>query len=264
MPDIALPEPTFARIVRGAGPGLLLAHGAGGSIAANYGPVLDGLTAGHTVVGVDFPGAGDTPRSLTPLVLDELADQLVAAAVAEGLETFAAVGYSLGTAVAIRAAARHPERVTALVLTAPFARPNARLRLNAEHWRDLYASGAYAPLARFLLPLALGASVLEAIPGDDLDALVQATAQSLPPGSAEHTDLLTRIDVREDLSRITLPVLVISTTEDLLVTPDLHREVAEALPGAALVDIPTGHLPFAERPDEWLGLITAFLDRRER
>lgn len=213
---------------------------------------------------VDFPGAGDTPRSLTPLVMDELADQLVAAAVAEGLETFAAVGYSLGTAVAIRAAARHPERVTALVLTAPFARPDARLRVNAEHWRDLYATGAHASLARLLVPLALGASVLEAIPGADLDALVQATAQTLPPGSAEHTDLVTRVDVREDLSRIDVPTLVISTTEDLLVTPDLHRAVADALPDAELVELPTGHLPFAERPDEWLRLIISFLDQPGR
>lgn len=261
MPENALPEPYFARSVQGAGPGLVLAHGAGGSIAANYGPILDGLAAGHTVIGVDFPGTGDTPRSATPLDLDELADQLVAAAVAEGLETFAAVGYSLGTAVAIRAAARHPERITALVLTAPFARPNTRLRLNGAHWRDLHASGAHVPLAQFLIPLALGASVLEAIPGDDLDALVQATAQTLPPGSAEHTDLVTRVDVREDLARIAVPTLVISTTEDLLVTPDLHREVAEAVPGAELVEIPTGHLPFAERPDEWRKLITTFLDR---
>ncbi|WP_344118672.1 alpha/beta fold hydrolase [Streptomyces blastmyceticus] len=225
---------------------------------------LPGLTAGRTTVGVDFPGTGDTPRSATPLVLDELADQLVAAAVAEGLETFAIAGYSLGTAVAIRAATRHPERVTALVLTAPFARPNARLRLNAAHWRDLYVSGAHASLAQFLVPLALGASVLEAVPADDLDALVQATARTLPPGSAEHTDLVTRVDVREDLSRITVPTLVVSTTEDLLVTPDLHHEVADAIPGAELVGIRTGHLPFAERPDEWLGLITAFLDRPTR
>ncbi|MFI0976018.1 alpha/beta fold hydrolase [Streptomyces sp. NPDC021093] len=261
---VSAPATALARTVHGAGPGLLLAHGAGGSIAANYGPILGRLSAGHRVVGVDFPGSGDTPRSTTSLDLDELADQLVAAASAEGLETFAVVGYSLGTAVAIRAATRHPERITALVLTAPFARPNSRLRLNAEHWRDLYASGAHAPLAQFLVPLALGASALEAVPGDDLDALLEGTARTLPSGSAEHTDLVTRVDVRDDLSRITVPTLVISTTEDLLVTPDLHREVADALPGAELVEIPTGHLPFAERPDEWLRHITTFLDRAAR
>jgi pimeloyl-ACP methyl ester carboxylesterase len=60
-------KPALARTVRGSGPGLALAHGAGGSIERNYGPILDHLAAGHTVVGVDYPGTGDTPRSDTPL-----------------------------------------------------------------------------------------------------------------------------------------------------------------------------------------------------
>lgn len=66
-----LPEATFARTVLGSGPGLALAHGAGSSVAGTYGPILDGLAAHHTVVGVDYPGSGDTPRSATPLSLDE-------------------------------------------------------------------------------------------------------------------------------------------------------------------------------------------------
>ncbi len=122
-------EPTFARTRLGAGPGLLLAHGAGSSLAGTYGPILEGLAARFTVVGIDYPGSGDTPRSTTPLSVDDLADELVAAADAEGLDRFALSGYSLGGSVAIRAAARHPERVTALVLTAAFPYRDNRLAL---------------------------------------------------------------------------------------------------------------------------------------
>lgn len=69
MTETTLPRPTFARTVRGSGPGLVLAHGAGGAIAANYGPILDTLAATRTVVGVDLPGSGETPpatRRSTP------------------------------------------------------------------------------------------------------------------------------------------------------------------------------------------------------
>ncbi|MGN5376655.1 alpha/beta fold hydrolase [Streptomyces lasalocidi] len=76
----------------------------------------------HTVVGVDYPGSGRTPTASAPLELEALADQLVAAADAEGLDTFAVCGYSLGGPVAIRAAVRRPARVTSLVLSATFAR----------------------------------------------------------------------------------------------------------------------------------------------
>lgn len=40
----------FTATVRGRGPGLLLAHGAGGSVDANFGPVLDDLARTHTLV----------------------------------------------------------------------------------------------------------------------------------------------------------------------------------------------------------------------
>src|SRR4051794_22498174 len=51
----------FTYTVHGSGPGLLLAHGAGGSAEANFGPVLPELAAGYTVVAPDYPGPA-TPR----------------------------------------------------------------------------------------------------------------------------------------------------------------------------------------------------------
>jgi 3-oxoadipate enol-lactonase len=86
----AHPTP-YTRTVHGSGPGLL-AHGAGGGIAAGFGPTMDGLAARHNVGGVDYPGSGATPTPAPPLELDDLADQLVAAADAEGLDTFAVHG----------------------------------------------------------------------------------------------------------------------------------------------------------------------------
>ncbi|MEU8466076.1 hypothetical protein [Streptomyces sp. NPDC029003] len=43
-----------------------------------------------------------------PLVLDDLADRLVAAAAAAGQHAFAVLGESLGSAVAVRIATGHP------------------------------------------------------------------------------------------------------------------------------------------------------------
>lgn len=256
----ALPKPVLARTVRGSGPGLLLAHGAGGSVEGNYGPILDGLAARHRVVGADYPGTGKTPRSKNPLDVDELADQLVAAADAEGLDDFAIAGFSLGGPVAVRAAVRHPERVNALVLTATFAHRDSKLDLAAAVWQRLYESGDRSLLAEYLTLVALSTPAMNALAPDQLRAGADLLAQAIPPGTPEHTDLVRRIDVRDDLARVTAPTLVISTTGDPLVSPALHRQLADRIPGARLAEIATGHLPFAERPKEWLELITAFLD----
>ncbi|MFD7628922.1 alpha/beta fold hydrolase [Streptomyces sp. NPDC059851] len=251
----------YARTVRkeSGGPGLLLAHGGGGSVESNFGPILDDLAAAHSVVGVDYPGTGGTPRATQPLELDELADQLVAAADAEGLDRFAVLGYSLGGNVAVRVAARYPGRVTALVLTATFARADHRLGLVTDLWAALAERGENDLLARLLVPLALSEEALEGLTSEELEAVVQQTAESFPPGGADHAALVAGVDLRADLARIDVPALVVATTEDRLVPLARQLELARALPGARVAELPTGHLPFAERPRAWADLVTGFL-----
>lgn len=256
----ALPISSLGRLVRGTGPGLLLAHGAGGGIDANYGPILDTLAAQHTVIGPDYPGTGRTERTEAPLTLDGLADELVATAVEEGQDTFAIAGYSLGSPVAVRAATRHPDHVTALVLTAGFAHPNPRFLVAAKLWRDLLRAGDLEQLSAFVALIGLSAPVLDTVGQDDLDTALKTTAATIPPGTLDHLDLLiNHVDVRADLAALTVPTLVISTTLDQLVTPHHHRQLAETIPKARYAEIATGHLPFVEQPAKWSTLIRDFL-----
>lgn len=255
------PPASFARTVRGAGPGLLLAHGAGGGIEANYGPILEGLAARNTVVGVDYPGSGATPKGQGPLEVDDLADQLVAAADAEGLDTFAVSGYSLGGPVAIRLAVRHPERVRSLVLSASFARIDTRGDLAASIWHQLFASGQHTLLAQYLNLTALGERDVNALTPAQVHAVAEQVAPTVPPGTGDQIDLVRRVDVRGDLAGITAPTLVVVTTADPLISPALQRQLAAAIPTAETAELPTGHLPFAERPQEWLKLVSDFVAR---
>ncbi|RCV51106.1 alpha/beta fold hydrolase [Marinitenerispora sediminis] len=261
----ALPQPSPAarlgRVVRGSGPGLLLAHGATGGIDANYGPILDGLAASRTVVGPDYPGSGRTPLGQGELGLDALADALVRTAVEEGVPRFAIAGYSLGGPVAIRAAVRHPERVTGLVLTASFAHPSARMRLALAQWHRLLLAPDRAEAARWSLLTGFGAPLLDRMGSAELDAAAESGAASVPPGAVAQVELVQRVDVRADLARITVPTLVISTTLDHLVTPHHHRQLADGIAGAEFAELHTGHVPFLEAPQEWLALIRGFLDR---
>ncbi|MEV0763826.1 alpha/beta hydrolase [Nocardia sp. NPDC050435] len=253
MPNISGPAPTLATTITGSGPAVVLAHGAGGGIDANFGALIPLLAEHHTVIGSDYPGDD------TPLDIDSLADALVEAAVAAGAAEFTMIGYSLGTAVAVRAAARHPDRVRRLVLTAGFARVDNRARANLELWQRLLAAGDRASFARVTLLSGFGADFVNAIPAERLPGLLEQMAATVPGGTAAQAALAATVDVTADLPRVTVPTLVIGLAGDLLVDPANARAQAAAIPGARYLELPGGHVVMAEQPEPWHAAVLDFL-----
>ena len=98
---------------KGEGPALVLIHGTGGDGEANWSGVAESLS-GRRILRPDYAGSGLTKDPASHLTLDHIADQVLAAVNHAGVATFDLAGFSLGAAVAIRIAARHPERVTSL------------------------------------------------------------------------------------------------------------------------------------------------------
>ncbi|GAB4587806.1 alpha/beta fold hydrolase [Nocardia sp. IFM 10818] len=253
MTNISAPAPVLTTSVTGSGPAIVLAHGAGGGIAANFGSLIPVLAPQHTVIGSDYP-ADDTP-----LELDSLADALVAEAVAAGAEEFTIIGYSLGTAVAVRAAVRHPDRVRGLVLTAGFARADNRARANVELWQRLLATGDRELFARVALLAGFSADFVNAIPADQLPGLLDQMAADVPGGTAAQAALVAAVDITADLPHVAVPTLVIGLSGDLLVDPAGAREQAAAIPGAEYLELPGGHVVMIEQPDRWHAAILEFL-----
>lgn len=257
------PMPPLDTLVSGSGPGLVLAHGAGGGIQANFGPMLPELCAHHTVVGPDYPGSGLTPMPDDgTLDLDELADAVVGAGVDAGLESFAMLGISLGSAVSVRAAVRHPGRVRALVLTAGFAKPDALFDLRLRVWRDLAATGDREALQRFLMLVVSRDDAFASTDPEDLAELVGQAARQIPPGSEAHRELVGKVDIRADLVNVRAPTLVLAPTRDALVHPRQSRELADNIPGARLEELDANHILTDPSPRDWLQRTLEFLASR--
>jgi proline-specific peptidase len=68
-------------------------------------------------------------------------------------------------------------------------------------------------------------------------------------------------DVRDRLSQIAVPVLVVTGAEDRITRPEESEEIAAGIPNATLEIIPgTGHFPFVERPDAYLDMLERWLE----
>jgi pimeloyl-ACP methyl ester carboxylesterase len=121
---IDLPGARLHVVERGQGPALLLVHGLAGQLRHFTYDIVDRLAAHYRVVVVDRPGSGYSIR--TPgasAALGAQADILAALIDHLQLDRPVVVGHSMGGAVALALAQRHPERVAALALIAPLTHP---------------------------------------------------------------------------------------------------------------------------------------------
>ena len=103
---------------------LILLHGGLGSIGMfEVGGVLSQLAARRQVIGVDLQAHGRTADVDRPMRLETSADDIAALIKHLGFEQADVMGYSMGGAVAIQTAIRHPEVVRKLVaVSVPFRR----------------------------------------------------------------------------------------------------------------------------------------------
>jgi pimeloyl-ACP methyl ester carboxylesterase len=102
-------------------------------------PWIEELSRTRTLVRMDARGCGLSDWNVRELTFPHFVNDLEAVADASGFERFALFGHSQGGAIAIEYAARHPERVSHLVLLGAYARGSGRRGLPPEFLAELEA-----------------------------------------------------------------------------------------------------------------------------
>ena len=205
-------------------------------------------------------------------ILEERMDDVRAVMDAAGSERAALLGVSEGGAMSALFAATYPDRVTALILYGSFARTGSHRMSQGELDARLNAIEREWPY-----------SMDPAVPAPSL-AMDEGYRRwwrtfirhAASPGAA--IGLLrmnSQIDVRDVLPTIRVPTLVLyrrdarfghgaaawrEEGEDVITPASEAAVVAEAIPGARIVELPgVDHLPWAGHVDPLLGEVEEFL-----
>lgn len=248
-------------------PDLLLLLGAFGHVEDVWGhPLathfLARLSRFARLIVMDMRGTGLSDGIQERSTFEEQMDDVRAVQDAVGSEGSAVFAVSQGGPVAILFAATYPERTAALILYAGFARLaystdypwgrppeflEAMYRLTEEGW----GTGVTLPL--------VAPSMLH----DDAFRRWYARGEraGLGPGAmVAWLRLQSQIDVREVLSTIQVPTLVLHRSGDAFRDPGHSRYIAERIPRARYVVVPgDDHLPFVGDQDALLDEVEEFL-----
>lgn len=236
---------TIGYSMEGNGVPILAFHGT--TQAANaWDQVKAACTESRTWVVCEFPGSGESSMPEGPIDITEVIDGAVSLMKSLGFDTFHVVGYSLGAVAALKTASLYPSNVRSVTSLCGWSQSDARMRVTFDLWRRLIAIDP-ALFMRYAIADGYTVPTIEMLE-PMIDAAASMGATTVQPGSDAHLELDLRVDIEDDLSRITCPALVLGGRFDRWVDFSKSEHIASHISGARLVELPSGHLVIGEMP----------------
>ena len=225
------------------------------------------MSAHHTFIRYDERGCGLSDWDAKDFTFHDWVTDLESVVDAVGLERFPLLGVSQGGAVAVAYAARHPEKVTKLVLCGAYARGRA---VRAQSEDEKRAAALDLDLARVgwgrddpAFRQVFAAQFLPDGTRADWDAFDQLQRRTTSPENAvRFLQEFAHIDVREQAGHVRCPTLILHSRNDHRVPMRYGEELAALIPDSRLVALASSnHLLTATEPG-WRGVcdeVDAFL-----
>jgi pimeloyl-ACP methyl ester carboxylesterase len=252
----------------GSGPAIVFAHGLGGNHLSWWQQVPH---FSHRYTCVTFAHRGFSPSRVTSGAVDPVLFEgdLLALVDHLKLEDVRLVAQSMGGWTCLDFTLRHPKRVRALVMAATggavdLKTVDASDRKGIETWVEAHV-GIQAELGKRGIHPAAGERMAREQPAlEFLYREIDRLSSGLDKEALRAKLLAARTLPATDLKRLTVPVLFISGTEDVVFPPPAAAALARIVPGAQLESVPeAGHSVYFQRPELFNRVVSKFFETHQ-
>ncbi len=240
----------------GEGRPLVLIHGAGQD-TASWRYNIPHFARSHRVVALDLPGHGKSDVPLPPIGSTAEYARIVWNVIEElRLDRPVLMGHSMGSGVCLLVALEHGVELGGVVgvdgadkVVGVFGEEIHRAYLDASLELKLEMS------MESFRSLCSGAT-----PEERVEEIAQDLLRIYPPVTAADTGAFNSFDISDRSSEIGTPTLLISGSDDFLVTPEMVRETASRIRDSKVVILEgVGHFPHTEAPERFNEKVGEFL-----
>ena len=228
---------------------IIFIHGSGGS-TYTWKDQLANLNLNYSVIAIDLPSHSKT-EEFSNLSLDLYVDVLKGLVENLNLNEIILTGHSLGGAVTMDFYFKYPKKISALILIGT----GARLRVSQNIFNLLQHN--------FQLFLDQYPSVFDRKTSKDIyKPVIDRVAETNPDVTLTDYNICDKFDIMDQVSEITLPVLLICGSEDQMTPVKYTNFLAERITSSVPVIIDGGtHWVYLEKPEAVNKAIDDFLSR---
>ena len=242
---------------------LILIHGLSDE-SILWASLMPELSKHYRTIALDVRGHGYSSKPDMPYSIKLFSEDLFEFLEKLGISQTHLLGLSMGGAIAQQFTLDHTEKVHSLILFSTFHYASIDLQDTFKELRNCLIIGGFSAFFDEAVKLVVTPEFVSA----NTDAIAEMKSRSVqinsPTAIVHALDACLDFNVKNRISRISLPTLIISGGEDVLTPPQLSEQIHQLIKGSKWkVMRGVGHnLLIPEKAQELAQIVLEFLERR--
>ena len=225
--------------------------------------VPDFVEAGFTVLTFDNRGIGSSSCPAGPYTAEMLADDAKSLVSALDISHFHLMGVSMGGMIAQAYALKYPDDLKSLTLACTYAAPGPFCTRMFAMWADMAPVVGVPFIMRDVLLWAFTTDFFSnpdrAYELMEVEHGMKFMTQTVPAYLAQ-LNVIQKFDVKERISSVKVPTLVLAGEQDILIPVSLSKEIHDAIPNSKWITVRGGHACMWEFADDFNKAFIDFLE----